>query len=273
MKLTIVDVFAEARYQGNQLAVVEGAAGLSDALMQDIAREMNFSETTFVIDRRDHEAEVRIFTPGEELPFAGHPTLGTAWVLTGGTKPIVLSLPAGRVPVRFDAGIGWLTPPSATAGTAIAPAAAAELLSLGESDLDPDLDAQIVHCGPTFAIVGVNSLAALQRVHVDLAVQRRAGIAGAAFAVCRGGYSEDADFAARMLFFDGVGIREDAATGSANAAFAHYLLARGSSGRFIVEQGFEIRRPSRIHLRITDGIAGSIEVGGKVQPVAEGRLL
>ena len=83
MKLTIVDVFAESRYAGNQLAVVEDAGGLGSETMQDIAREMNFSETTFVINRTDERARVRIFTPDSELPFAGHPTLGTAWVLAG----------------------------------------------------------------------------------------------------------------------------------------------------------------------------------------------
>ena len=106
-------------------------------------------------------------------------------------------------------------------------------------------------------------------MRVELAVQRELGIPGFAFAVCRGGYSADADFAARMLFFDGVGMREDPATGAANAAFAHYLHTRGSHGSLIVEQGFEIRRPSRIYLRIGDA---AIAVGGKVQPVAEGHL-
>jgi trans-2,3-dihydro-3-hydroxyanthranilate isomerase len=274
MKLTLVDVFAEARYQGNQLAVVEDAAGLPAERMQDIAREMNFSETTFVTGCAAGRAEARIFTPHEELPFAGHPTLGTAWVLARdreGREPqngIVLALAVGDVPVRFEAGRGWFTPPPASAGDAITPARAAALLGLAEADLDPALEPQTVTCGPTFTIVGVRSVEVLRRVRVDLALQQRLGIPGFPFAVCRGGYSADADFAARMLFFDGVGLREDPATGSANAAFASYLRARGVSGRQVVEQGFEIRRPSRIYLDVGTTLA----VGGRVQLVAEGRL-
>jgi trans-2,3-dihydro-3-hydroxyanthranilate isomerase len=273
MKLTIVDVFAEARYQGNQLAVVENAADLPHERMQDIAREMNFSETTFVLSHTTDSAAVKIFTPSEELPFAGHPTLGTAWVLTQGRRnDIVLALAAGDVTVRFDndpdRNMGWFTPPPASTGAAVDPAQAAELLGLSVADLDPELDPQLLTCGPTFPIIGVRSLSALQRVRVDLAVQRRLGIPGFPFAVCRGGYSADADFAARMMFFDGVGLREDPATGSANAAFASYLRDRGVTGRQIVEQGFEIRRPSRIYLDVGTTLA----VGGKVQLVADGQL-
>jgi trans-2,3-dihydro-3-hydroxyanthranilate isomerase len=269
MKLTIVDVFAESRYQGNQLAVVEDAAALDAATMQAIALEMNFSETTFVTARQDGRAAVRIFTPGEELPFAGHPTLGTAWVLSGGTGTITLALAAGDVPVRFADGIGWLTPPPAADGAIIEPSRAAALLGLDPEDMDPEFVAKVVRCGPVFPIIGVRSLAALKRMQVHLPVQRELDIPGFPFAFCRGGYSADADFAARMQFFDGQGMREDPATGSANAAFAHYLRARGERGARIVEQGFEIRRPSRIHL----DIGGTLAVGGRVQAVAEGRLL
>jgi trans-2,3-dihydro-3-hydroxyanthranilate isomerase len=269
MKLTIVDVFAEAIYQGNQLAVVEDAAGLPEDVMQDIAREMNFSETTFVISRAGQRAGVRIFTPGEELPFAGHPTLGTAWVLCGGRGAVTLDLPAGDVPVHFDQGIGWMTPPPAVAGDALEPSRAAALLGLTLDDLDPELDAQVLQCGPTFPIIAVRSLTALKQVRVDLAVQRELGIPGFPFAFCRGGYSADADFGARLQFFDGTGVREDPATGSANSAFAVYLRTRGITGARIVEQGFEIHRPSRIHLDIGDRVA----VGGRIQLVAEGRLV
>ncbi|MAT83803.1 MAG: hypothetical protein CMD39_05895 [Gammaproteobacteria bacterium] len=273
MKLTIVDVFAEARYQGNQLAVVENADGLTPDTMQAIAREMNFSETTFVTavapSPAGPRAAVRIFTPAQELPFAGHPTLGTAWVLTGGTGTATLALAAGDVPVTFADGLGWLTPPPATAGDPLEAAAAAALLGLTPDDLDDTLPPRTVTCGPTFPIVGVASLAALKRVRVDLATQRTLGIDGFPFAVCRQGYSKDADFAARMMFFDGTGMREDPATGSANAAFASYLRDRGETGRRIVEQGFEIGRPSRIHLAVEETLA----VGGRVVPVAEGQLL
>lgn len=269
MKLTIVDVFAEARYQGNQLAVVEQTGALSTETMQAIAREMNFSETTFVTERSSERARVRIFTPGEELPFAGHPTLGTAWVLGEGRGTITLALAAGDVPVTFEDGIGWLTPPRAVHGEALEPARAAALLGLAEADLDAAFAPRLVQCGPTFPIVAVASREVLARVHVDMDVQRELGVPGFPFAFCRGGHSPDADFAARMQFFDGTGMREDPATGSANAAFASYLAARGETGSRIVEQGFEMGRPSRIHLKLD----GATAVGGRVQPVAEGRLL
>ena len=116
MELTIVDVFAERPLAGNQLAVVADAGSLTDEAMQDIAREMNFSETTFVTSEADERANVRIFTPAWELPFAGHPTLGTAWVLSGGVGEYTLDLEAGAVPVEFTDGVGWMTPPPVTLG-------------------------------------------------------------------------------------------------------------------------------------------------------------
>ena len=120
MDCTIVDVFAERPLAGNQLAVVRECAHLSTAAMQAIALETNFSETTFVTAERDGEADVRIFTPAQELPFAGHPTLGTAWVLGRERGDYTLCLEAGRVPVRFgDDGIAWLTAPAVEPGAVL----------------------------------------------------------------------------------------------------------------------------------------------------------
>jgi len=276
MHLTIVDVFAENRYEGNQLAVVRDAAALDSATMQAIAREMNFSETTFVTAEREGRASVRIFTPGEELPFAGHPTLGTAWVLAQGAPDYVLDLPAGAIPVAFREGIAWLTPPSAEFGAPLPPAVAAELVGLETSDLDLAIPPRVVRCGPHFPIVAVRDLAALQRIRVDRTTQTRLAVEGFPFVVCRGAYHSEADYAARMLFFDGVSVREDPATGSANAAFAQYLHTLGLRGRLMVEQGFEIRRPSRIYLQLLvapTSAAVPVRVGGRVRGVAEGRLL
>ena len=111
MDLTIVDVFAERALAGNPLAVVRDAANLSDSQMQDIAREMNFSETTFVIEERPGRARVRIFTPEWELPFAGHPTLGTAWVLGREQPGFTLDLDVGPVAVTFERELSWMVPP------------------------------------------------------------------------------------------------------------------------------------------------------------------
>jgi trans-2,3-dihydro-3-hydroxyanthranilate isomerase len=275
MQITIVDVFAERPYEGNQLAVVRDAAGLDTERMQAIAREMNFSETTFVVAESDGRATVRIFTPGEELPFAGHPTLGTAWVLAAGRNEYVLDLPVGQVPVAFRDGLAWLTPPAAEFGAEILPEIVAELIGVEEEDLDLSITPRTVRCGPWFHIAAVRDVAVLKRIQVDMDVRAGLGVGGFPFVVCRSGYSKDADYAARMLFYDGVSMREDPATGSANAAFAQYLHRLGERGRFVVEQGFEIRRPSRIYLDVANDGAGGmpVTVGGRVQPVVEGRLV
>jgi trans-2,3-dihydro-3-hydroxyanthranilate isomerase len=268
MKLTIVDVFAESRYEGNQLAVVQGAGALDSQTMQAVAREMNFSETTFVLEQANERARMRIFTPGEELPFAGHPTLGTAWVLGRDRNAFTLDMPIGAVRVTFRDGVAWMVPPAGELGEPLAPEQAARLIGLDVTELDPGIPPRIVRCGPTFPIVAVRSMGALRRIRVEQAVQAELGIPGFPFVVCRGGYRPDAAFAARMLFFDGLSMREDPATGSANAAFAHYLRHLGERGQLVVEQGFEIRRPSRIYLQVAETVA----VGGRVQPVAEGTL-
>jgi trans-2,3-dihydro-3-hydroxyanthranilate isomerase len=274
MQLTIVDVFAERPYEGNQLAVVRGAGALDAARMQAIAREMNFSETTFVLEESPGRARVRIFTPGEELPFAGHPTLGTAWVLASGTGRYVLDLPAGAIPVEFRDGMAWLTPPAAEFGPELEPADAAVLLGLLPADLDLSVPPRLVRCGPWAAIVKVPDLEMLRRVQVTRESQTRLGVPDYTFAFCGGAYSADAHYGARMMFFDGISMREDPATGGTNAGLAQYLYRLGVRGRFAVEQGFEMRRPSRIYLDLQDAAPGvPVAVGGRVQPVAEGRLL
>ena len=274
MRLTIVDVFAEQRFAGNQLAVVEDAGDLTSEAMQDIAREMNFSETTFVTARADDSAEVRIFTPGQELPFAGHPTIGTAWTLGRDRGEFALELKVGRVAVRFDTdtGIAWMTPPTAVLGDSIASETAAQLVGLELADLNDELPVQWVECGPRFLFIGLKSLAALRRARLDADLHAQLPAAGdglvAVFVFAPEAYSADADYSAR-LFFDANGIREDPATGSANSGFAPYLREHlGAPIDVIVEQGFEIQRPSRLYLKADD----TIEVGGKVQEVLVGEL-
>ena len=275
MKLEIVDVFAERRYEGNQLAVVRHAGSLPAATMQAIARELNFSETTFVHEPeasaaqgRRREAAVRIFTPAEELPFAGHPVLGTAWVLCRGAFPMQIAVAAGAVEVWFDDGLAWLEPPQPHLRSQIPADIAARIVGLDAAALDPELPARQLRCGPEFCFVAVKSLESLAAVRTDAAELALLGVRGFPFVVCGKARAIDAQYAARMHFFDGVGMREDPATGSANAAFAAYLCALGKQGRFIVEQGVEMGRPSRIHLEIGERLA----VGGRVQPVATGTL-
>ena len=270
MDCTIVDVFAERPLAGNQLAVVRGSAHLDSAAMQAIAREMNFSETTFVLEEREGEAKVRIFTPDRELPFAGHPTLGTAWVLGRDRGAYTLDLAAGRVPVTFEAdGIVWMEPPPVDLGESLDAGRAAALLGLTEFDLDDRFPSRFATVGPWFALIGLENLDALRCIAVDPAVYEEVAAGGwlALFAFTDEPYHDDADFAARMLIpFDG--LREDPATGSANTALAAHLHSLGIHGSFVVEQGFEIDRPSRLYLEVED----PIRVGGKVQPVLTGTL-
>jgi trans-2,3-dihydro-3-hydroxyanthranilate isomerase len=272
MQLTIVDVFAERRYAGNQLAVVRDASGLSTAEMQDIAREMNFSETAFVLESGSGRARARYFTPDWELPFAGHPTLGTAWVLSGGEGRFLLDLPAGEVPVEFEGELGWFTPPPVRLGGEFDRALAADLVGLAPEQLDDAFPVRFAEVGPQFVIVGVRDLQALAAARLDLQRHEQRLAEGfpvrCVFLFSAQTHAPDADYAARM-FFVSAGVREDPATGSANAAFAAYLWdALGRGGRVVVDQGVEMKRPSRLYLDVGD----EIRVGGKVQLVAEGRL-
>lgn len=268
MKLTIVDVFAEAPYEGNQLAVIHDAADLDASTMQAIAREINFSESTFVTRSAPGRASIRIFTPGEELPFAGHPVVGSAWVLRGQRNTFSLDVPAGRIELRFADELTWMTPPPAELGETASAEQAASLMGLDAFDIDTEWRPQFMTCGPKFILVCVRSLEALRRVAVDLRLRETLGEGVASVTICRGGYGDGADFAMRVHFYDGIGIREDPATGSANCAFAAFLKSRGKTGRFVVDQGFEIKRPSRIHLDVGSPNA----IGGKVQLIATGSL-
>jgi len=271
MKMTIVDVFAEQAFAGNQLAVVHAAAALSTNQMQAIALETNFSETTFITRWDADSAEVRIFTPTHELPFAGHPTLGTAWVLTGGEGGITLNLKAGPVPVWYEQGVGWMTPPAVVFDQGVTGAVAAALTGLTAEQLDPDFPLRFATIGPHFLLIGVRDLAALRAVKIDEPLFNELQGEGRVFGVfvfTAESYGPDADYAARM-FFTVDSIREDPATGSANAAFAAYLRELDPRERTLtVDQGVEIKRPSRLHLRIGETLA----VGGRVQPVFEGVL-
>ncbi len=272
MKLTIVDVFAETLYAGNQLAVVEDCAHLDDATMQDIAREMNFSETTFVTARHDDRATVRIFTPTMELPFAGHPTLGTAWVLAGGEGEYTLDLGVGPVRVTFVDGLGWMEPPDVQFNGTFEADKVAELVGIDVADLDSDYPLQFAEVGPKFILIGVKTLDALRRASLngDLHADYLANGVGVqcVFVFTSDSYGDDADYAARMFFYAG-SVREDPATGSANSAFAAYLKDLFGTGRtYVVDQGVEMQRASRLYLEIGE----TNRVGGKVQPVAQGQF-
>lgn len=284
--ISILDVFAETPLAGNQLAVVLDAADLSTDAMQAIARETNYSETTFVASRTPRAGgyDVRIFTPTHELPFAGHPTLGTAWQIRDAMDPraerIVLNLGVGAVPVDFDADeMPWLTAPPIAHGPTLDPADIAPALGLDAKDLDPRLPVQRHDAGIVVTTVPVRGLDALRRAKLD--VERfRARVDApfpAAHLFCREAVSDENDFCARF-FFDANGAREDPATGSATACLGAYLLEHDVLGRrefsLRIEQGLEIGRPSLLHLAGSerDG-AREIRVGGRVIPSVRGELL
>ncbi len=288
LQLVQVDVFTANALEGNPLAVFPDARGLTGAEMQALARETNHSETTFVLPRdayteRDHGVRVRIFTVEEELPFAGHPTLGTAAVLRGetGLPELLLDLDAGRIPVRFEAragepDFGEMRQVDPVFGRVHDRAAVARATGLREEDLDPALPVQTVSTGLPFVILPLRSLAALR----TLAVDWRAANAWLAstdarffYAVCRETVDPAARLHARMIFYGG----EDPATGSAAGCAAAWMAATGlaaSDERVLIEQGLEARRPSRIFVRATRSgkRVTNVRVGGQVVEVMRGEV-
>lgn len=290
--LHIVDVFAEAPYGGNQLAVVLDAGDMSSDQMQKIALEMNYSETTFVTS--DHEIKggypVRIFTPTLELPFAGHPTLGTAWVIRrhlaeGVPEALRLNLGVGQVPVRFEEDaegkeLTWLSAPPIELGSTFAAEQVAAALRLTPDDIDDRAPVQRVSAGISVTIVPLRGLDALRRSGLDLEAFAPLGPEGSlpvVYLFCPEARSDKNDLSAR-LFFDANGVREDPATGSATACLGSYLLEHeyfpGPEISLRIEQGYDINRPSLLLLRAreVDGLR-KILVGGHVIPTASGQLL
>jgi len=293
-----LDVFTDRPFGGNQLAVILDGRGLSDAEMQAIAREMNFSETTFVLPATDAKAtrRVRIFTPAVELPFAGHPTVGTTFALQHDGvirredgSPIYLQLGIGTLPIDLlyeDSRLSfvWMHQPVPTYepwnGDRRVLAAA---LGLSEDDLAPDLPIEIGSAGVRFLYVPLRSLDALGRAagRPPLAAITRevADNAGAyLFALDRLAEGE-----ARSRMFDPLmGIAEDAATGSAAGPFGVYLLRHGrltpdetGAARLRILQGVEMGRPSRLEVAIDCAAGGvrDVRVGGESVIVAEGELV
>jgi trans-2,3-dihydro-3-hydroxyanthranilate isomerase len=284
----IVDVFTDTALAGNPLAVVMNTADLATDRMQAIAREFNLSETTFV-ERRDAEIEkaegvrVRIFTPQEELNFAGHPTLGTASVLrldapeTVHGDRVTLKLNVGPVPVRFEADglFGEMTQPDPEFGAELEPADVARLTGLDPDDLDPGLPPQIVSTGTRFAIVPLRSSESLARLNVN---QGEAtdwlGQRGARWFYVLGPTGTEAPaWRARMQFYGG----EDPATGSAAGCAISYLVRYGvvrSQQRIHLRQGVEIGRASEIFFSASRESAkvSDVRVGGSTVLVAKGQL-
>jgi len=293
LEYSIADVFTDIALAGNPVAVVVDSIGLSTEKMQAIAREFNLSETTFV-ERRPTAIEqaegvrVRIFTTQEELPFAGHPTLGTAGVLKVNTPEtakgdtITLALNVGPVPVRFEDRVGdssslfgEMTQRDPEFCAELDPATVAHLIGLDLADLDPKLPPQVVSTGTAFAIVPLRSSEALARLNVK---QREATewlrARGARWFFVLGPTGEETPaFRARMQFNGG----EDPATGSAAGCAISYLVARGavrSGEQILLRQGVEINRSSDLFLsaKRSSGKVSDVRVAGSTVLVAKGHL-
>jgi trans-2,3-dihydro-3-hydroxyanthranilate isomerase len=292
-RFVTLDVFTTRRFAGNPLAVVLDPDGLDTAAMQGVAREFNLSETVFVFPPADkaNRAKLRIFTPARELPFAGHPTVGTAVLLGrldgGGTRDFTLEEQVGLVPCRVtssgaDSGhASFDIPrlPSQTEGGAD-PAAIAEALGLSTADIGFDgLVPQRWSAGNPFTVVPVSTIDAVGRCRPDFARFEAAfgGGVAAPFIVCRQTSEAGHDFHARM-FSPGAGISEDPATGSAAAAFAGYLAANidYAAGEHLVriEQGYEMGRPSlmELTLKIAGGKLTGAAIAGGAVVVMEGTI-
>jgi trans-2,3-dihydro-3-hydroxyanthranilate isomerase len=286
--LHLVDVFARERYAGNQLAVVEDADSLDDEEMQAFAAEIGFSETTFVGERSADGWDVRIFTPEAEIPFAGHPTIGTAHVIrehVAENRPanVTLDLDVGEVPVEVRERDGqktlWMTQQPPEFGPELTQEALADVLSLDVADLDSDWPVQVISTGLPTIVVPLESRTALTDIEIDRdAYGAVTGDREAknVLAFCREPRDDDNDLAVRV-FAPFYGVPEDPATGSSNGCLAAYLVRHqvlGSDDVDVrVEQGYEMGRPSLLQLHAhptDDGIR--IEEGGAVIPVARGNL-
>jgi trans-2,3-dihydro-3-hydroxyanthranilate isomerase len=282
------DVFSSCALEGNSLAVFLDGRGLSDGEMQAIAMEMNLSETTFILPRdaatdSEHGMRVRIFTVREELPFAGHPTLGTAFALRGqsGAAEIVLDLNVGRVPVSFHDTPGQpafaeMTQVDPTFGTTHDREAVARATGLRLQDFDDALPIQTVSTGVPFAIAPLKSLAVMKELRLDqkLAAEYLARTEGKFFYfVSRETVDRDARLHARMLFYSA----EDPATGSAAGCAAAWMVEHGvakSEERVLIEQGLEMKRPSRIFVRAAreNDRVTKVRVGGNAVEVMRGEM-
>ncbi|MGD0477172.1 MAG: PhzF family phenazine biosynthesis protein [Nitrososphaerales archaeon] len=293
----LVDVFAESPYGGNELAVVRGASRLSTDEMQKIAREFNFSETTFITTSENPGTKaarlfkVRIFTPTRELPFAGHPTLGTAYVIQkfviGKRVPdVTLDLKIGKIPVTLVYGRGgeldrlWMRQVEPTfEKERFSAKELSKVLGIRPDDIDPRFPIVEVSTGVPFIIVPLRNLDAVKRCRIDGKsydeLLRKMGEEGVL--VFSPEAREAGDDLSVRVFVEAFGVPEDAATGSGNGCLAaylsHYRYFRSKEVDAKVDQGHEIGRPSRIYLKAREERGRlRVSVGGRVASVGVGKF-
>jgi len=283
----VVDVFTEQALEGNPLAVFPDASGMEEGTMQKIAKEMNLSETTFVLPatRPNCVARVRIFTPTKEMVFAGHPTIGTSWLLLDekvvpvNTDRFFLDLKGGAIPIRVERGDRpriWLTTPPIRFEKTLAPAICAKALGLNSAEL-LDVAPQIVTAGNPLVFVAVKNKEAVDRAQIDmsgLGALRDPGEEPNCVFV----FTPTAEGAYSRMFAPELGVMEDPATGSATGPLAAYMmrnkLAPSAAGsRFHSEQGTKMGRRSILYVQI-NGAEGAdgIEVGGYVTPLVDAKM-
>jgi trans-2,3-dihydro-3-hydroxyanthranilate isomerase len=278
----IVDVFTDRAYAGNQLAVVHRARTLTAAQMQAIAQEFALSETVFTLPPTTSAAtyRVRIFTPGRELPFGGHPSIGAAWALAYADVirrgDVVQECGAGLLPVQVDAGGARLAGGAPELGPDPSAVELAAAVGLGPDDLDPDLPASVAAAGIPFAFLAVRP-DAVARARPDAAAVRAASAGQTGLAVV--GVDQSSWQVHSRVFCPQVGVLEDAATGSAAVALGVFLGGRGvlpdGWTTLTVTQGSEIGRLSRLEVqaRVVGGATVETAVRGEVRMVAKGELL
>ncbi len=283
----LVDVFADSPLKGNQLAVFLDTGDLSGEEMQVIAREMNLSESAFVLNSKGDAnspggIRTRIFTVEEELPFAGHPTLGTSFVLQEilGRKDITLSLNVGKVNVSFEPGemglYGEMIQPEPVFGKTHKREEIAEILRIEPSEIDDSISIESVSTGNEFIIVPLKHLKTLEKIQPGFGlmndyIKEHGG--HFFYLVSMETIDKNAILHARMIFYGG----EDPATGSAAGPAAAWLLKHGilePEKKTFIEQGIEMKRPSRIYIQgsLNNGVPTKIRVGGYCFQVGLGQI-
>jgi len=289
----IVDVFAEEKYAGNQLAVVRDVQPLSSTEMQKIAKEMHFSETSFILSEKKRQGgyDVRIFTPEKEVPFAGHPTLGTAYIIQQEiikkqVTKIILNLKVGQITVtptyvQGQPDVLWMKQIEPTFGKTFDAQTISDVLNLSTADIETAFPIQEASTGVPDIIVPLKTLSAIKRAKIDKDKydQLIKNIKSKGLLIFSPETYHRKNHLNVRFFADYYGVPDDPATGSANGCLAAYLIKHNYFGQkqinIRVEQGYEIGRPSLLLLRAEKDQQGKIHVnvGGKVIPIAEGKLL
>ncbi len=295
----IVDVFAEQKYEGNQLAVFEHDGSIPTETMQAMAKEINFAETTFINTKTStYEGyDVRIFTTEQEIPFAGHPTLGTAFVIREQiikqpVGQVVLNLGVGKIPVDFVGDKLWMQQINPIFGKNYAVDELVDVLGIALEDMMPEFPIMDVSTGLAFLIIPVKNLLALQSMKPNAEkmmafllknnlykTNNPTGKSMNFFVFTKETYSPENQLNGRMFLIEDGKLNEDSATGSANGCLLGYLLKTNflntNTVKISVEQGYEIPRPSILYhdgYKISEN-EFSIRIGGKVQAVSKGEWL